>query len=99
MTLMTILGCAAAGLLLAGWLRRNVRRRPEPAVVTVPVAAGVPEAAGAPKAVGTPVKRAGRGLGNMGANRFGPTHDNVRAIDLSATRGPGRPGWTAGRRR
>jgi hypothetical protein len=97
-TLMTILGCATAGLLLGGWLLRHHRRRPA-VVVAVPVAAEIPEAAAAPKAVGAAVNRAGRGLGNMGANRFGPAHDNVRAIDLSSTRGPGRPGWTAGRRR
>jgi hypothetical protein len=83
---MTILGCVAAGLLLGGWLLRHARHRPEPAVVAVPVAAGIPEAAGAPKAVGAPVKPAGRNLGNMGANRFGPTHDNVRAIGRKPAR-------------
>jgi hypothetical protein len=80
MGLAIILGCVAAGLILGGWLHRRGSRRPSSPVVVLPVAAGIPEAAGAPKAVGAPVKRAARGLGNTGASRFGPAHDNIRAI-------------------
>jgi hypothetical protein len=80
MELAIVLGCVAAGLLFGGWLHRRGRRHPGTPVVALPVAAGIPEAAGAPKAVGAPVKRAARGLGNTGASRFGPAHDNIRAI-------------------
>lgn len=97
MNLLIIVGCVAAGLLLGGWLHRHARRRPAPVVVPAPVAAGIPEAAGAPKAVGAPVNK--RVRSNTGASRFDRGRGNIRAMDLSFPRGPGRPGWPVGRRR
>jgi len=81
--LASIVVCAATCLLYM------VRRRPRVPVAeaTMPgatVAAVAPTAAGAPRAVDAPAEpsaaAARRRHNNSGANRFGPTHANLRPI-------------------
>nr|WP_296073436.1 hypothetical protein [uncultured Actinoplanes sp.] len=81
--LASIVVCAAACLLYAA------RRRPDlpvagPTMPGATVAAVAPAAAGAPRAVDASAEpsaaAARRRHNNSGANRFGPTHANLRPI-------------------
>ena len=82
----SIVLCVAACLLHVNTKRRRPRRPvSEPAMSGATVAAVAPAAAGVPMAVDAPAEPSSAAVrrrrhNNSGANRFGPTHANVRPI-------------------